>query len=68
MMTQMYSMNANNCTNTMSHAAGSAMGSFSEPAATTASMNIVLFLDAAILAASIIFILIGRILIGVTPS
>ena len=68
MMIQMYSMNANNCTNTMSHVAGSAMGSFSEPAATTASMNIVLFLDAAILAASILFILIARMIIGATPA
>ena len=59
----MTTMNRNNCTASMAHAASrSAMGFFCEPSSKASAMNIVLSLDAAILAASILFILIARII------
>ena len=61
MMTAM--MNRNNCTAAVAQTASrSAMGYFSEPSSEASAMNIVLSLDAALLAASIIFILISRII------
>ena len=64
----MTTMNRYNCTTATAHAAScSAMGTFSEPSAQSAAMNLILNLDAAILAASILFILISRIIV-VTPS